>query len=146
MRTSPVDPAAIAVAESVKDFAEAIKLASQLLVTSGHAEAAYVIRVLDNFEKLGPYFVVAPGIAIAHATPAEDVLSPGLSLLKLNQPVVSGAQENDPVSLIFALCTPDPDQHIELLGDFALIMSDPEIVNSLLKASAESVIQKILQS
>jgi mannitol/fructose-specific phosphotransferase system IIA component (Ntr-type) len=64
----------------------------------------------------------------------------------LNQPVVSGAQENDPVSLIFALCTPDPDQHIELLGDFALIMSDPEIVNSLLKASAESVIQEILQS
>ena len=146
MRTSPIDPAAIAVAESATDFAEAIKLASELLVTSGHAQTAYVKRVLDNFERLGPYFVVAPGIAIAHATPAQDVLSPGLSLLKLNQPVVSGAQENDPVSLIFALCTPDSDQHIELLGNFAQLMSDPQIVNSLLKASAESVIQKILQS
>jgi ascorbate PTS system EIIA or EIIAB component len=145
VKTSPINPAAIAVVESVNDFAEAIKLASQLLVTSGHAQAPYVNRVLENFEKLGPYFVVAPGIAIAHATPGDDVLSPGLSLLKLNQPVVSGAQENDPVSLIFALCTPDSDQHIEMLGEFAQLMSDPGIVNSLLKASAESVIQKILQ-
>lgn len=146
MRTSPIKLDAISVVEFVNHFAEAIELASELLVTSGHAEGPYVRRVLDNFEKLGPYFVVAPQIAIAHASPGQDVLFPGLSLLKLNQPVVSGSQENDPVALVFALCTPDSQQHIELLGEFANLMSDPGIVNSLLKASAESVIREILQS
>jgi len=146
VRTSLIDPAAISIQDSVVSFSEAISLSTQLLVKSGHAKASYVSRVKENFERLGPYFVVAPAIALAHAAPGEDVVSPGLSLLKLNQPVVSGALENDPVSLLFSLCTPDSNSHIELMGEFAKLMGDPEIVNSLLNASAESVIREIFQT
>jgi len=145
VRTSLIDPAAISIQDSVDSFSEAISLSTQLLVKSGHAKASYVSRVMENFERLGPYFVVAPAIALAHAAPGEDVVSPGLSLLKLNQPVVSGALENDPVSLLFSLCTPDSNSHIDLMGEFAKLMGDPEIVNSLLNASAESVIREIFQ-
>lgn len=144
MRASLFAPGSIAVIDSAESFSEAIAQSANLLVIAGHAKAEYVDRVLANFQKLGPYFVVAPGIAIAHAHPAEDVMSPGLSLLKLNSPVSSGATANDPISLVFSLCTPDSEQHIEMLGEFALLMSAQSIVNSLLKASAESVIRQIL--
>ena len=144
MRASPFAPGSIAIRASAESFSEAVTQSASLLVTAGHAKAEYVDRVLANFQRLGPYFVVAPGIAIAHAHPAEDVMSPGLSLLKLNSPVTSGAIANDPVSLVFSLCTPDSEQHIELLGEFALLMSEQSIVNSLLNASAESVIRQIL--
>lgn len=144
MRASLFAPGSIAVRNSAESFSEAIAQSANLLVIAGHARIEYVDRVLANFQKLGPYFVVAPGIAIAHAHPAEDVISPGLSLLKLNSPVSSGATANDPISLVFSLCTPDSEQHIEMLGEFALLMSAQSIVNSLLKASAESVIRQIL--
>ncbi len=144
MRASLFAPGSIAVIDSAESFSEAIAQSANLLVIAGHAKAEYVDRVLANFQKLGPYFVVAPGIAIAHAHPAEDVISPGLSLLKLNNPVSSGATANDPISLVFSLCTPDSEKHIEMLGEFALLMSEQSIVNSLLKASAESVIRQIL--
>ena len=144
MTASLFAPGSLAVIDSAESFSEAISQSASLLVTAGHAKVDYVDRVLANFQKLGPYFVVAPGIAIAHAHPGEDVISPGLSLLKLNSPVSSGATANDPVSLVFSLCTPDSEQHIELLGEFALLMSDQSIVNNLLKASAESVIRQIL--
>jgi len=146
VRTNLFAPGSIAPIDSVASFEAALSLSASLLVGAGHANLSYVDRVLENFKRLGPYFVVAPGIAIAHAHPGEDVVSPGLSLLKLNQPVVSGATENDPVSLVFSLCTPNKEAHIELLGEFALLMSDAEIVNSLLRASAESVIREILNN
>ncbi|HEY7854234.1 MAG TPA: PTS sugar transporter subunit IIA [Aquiluna sp.] len=144
MTASLFAPGSIAVIDSAESFSEAIAQSAYLLVTAGHAKAEYVDRVLANFQKLGPYFVVAPGIAIAHAQPAEDVISPGLSLLKLNSPVISGATANDPISLVFSLCTPNSEQHIEMLGEFALLMREQSIVNRLLKASAESVIRQIL--
>ena len=145
MATSLFSPDAIAIREQVPSFLAAITESAGLLVAAGLATSDYVQAVVANFEKLGPYFVVAPGIAIAHAAPSADVLRAGMSLLKLNQPVVSGSKTNDPVSLVFTLCTPDSEQHIEALGDFALLMSDSATVNSLLNASAKSVICEILK-
>jgi len=143
--TSLFSPDTIAIREQVPSFLAAITESAGLLVAAGLATSDYVQAVVANFEKLGPYFVVAPGIAIAHAAPSADVLRAGMSLLKLNQPVVSGSKTNDPVSLVFTLCTPDSEQHIEALGDFALLMSDEATVNSLLNASAKSVICEILK-
>jgi len=135
----------IAIREQVPSFVAAITESAGLLVSAGLATNNYVQEVVANFKKLGPYFVVAPGIAIAHAAPGVGVLQPGMSLLKLNQTVVSGSKTNDPVSLVFTLCTPDAEQHIEALGDFAQLMSDEATVNSLLNASAKSVICEILK-
>ncbi len=146
MTNSLIGPESISVVEKVENFSRAITVSAELLVAGGHAAPSYVTRVLENYQKLGPYFVVAPHIAIAHAAPSADVFSPGLSLLKLNHEVDSGDSAGSPVSLVFSLCTPDRDQHIELLGDFAALMSREGIVNSLLKASAESVIREILES
>jgi ascorbate PTS system EIIA or EIIAB component len=146
VKTNLISKTAIAISDRAESFERALKASAQLLVAAGHAKAPYVDRVLDGYQKLGPYFVVAPKIAIAHASPGEDVLTPGLSLLKLHEGIASGVIQNDPVQLIFSLCTPDRDQHIELLGDFALLMSDKSIVNSLLNASAESVIWEILNN
>jgi ascorbate PTS system EIIA or EIIAB component len=146
VKTNLISKTAIAISDRAESFELALRASAQLLVAAGHAQEAYVERVLASYQKLGPYFVIAPQIAIAHAFPGEDVLTPGLSLLKLDEGVSSGVEQNDPVQLVFSLCTPDRDQHIELLGDFALLMSDKSIVNSLLNASAESVIWEILNN
>lgn len=137
-------PGAIEVAESSPSFAAAIADSAGLLVRAGHATSGYVTEVLENLANLGPYFVVAPSIAIAHAKPSAAVLSAGLALLKLEQGVESGNNENDPVRLVFSLCTPSADEHIDLLAQFARVMSAPDVVNRLLNASAESVIRDIL--
>jgi ascorbate PTS system EIIA or EIIAB component len=143
--TSLFSAESIAIREQAPSFLAAIRESAGLLNRAGFATSSYPERVVANLEKLGPYFVVAPGVAIAHAAPGSDVLRPGMSLLKLNQPVLSGARQNDPISLVFSLCTPDAEQHIEALGNFAILMSKPDVVNSLLKASAESVIWEILK-
>lgn len=145
MLTSLFSEGAISLAPSSESFNLAVADSVSLLVAAGHAKPEYVDLVLANLAKLGPYFVVAPHIAITHATGTGAVLSPGLSLLKLERGVRSGVQENDPVHLIFSLCTPNNSDHIDLLAEFARVMSTSGVVNSLLNASAESVIREILE-
>lgn len=136
-------PNSIALTSEQLSFQEAVERAVGLLELDNRVSSSYRLEVLASLEKLGPYFVVAPGIALAHAAPSKSVREIGFSLLHLGAGVRSGSN-NDPVRLLFAFCTPNPDDHIELLGEFANFVSEPGKVNLLLNASAESVIRSLL--
>ena len=143
MLASSFGPNSIALTTAQLDFEAAVSQAVDLLVLDGKANQGYVAAVLDSLRELGPYFVIAPGIAIAHARPSHAVLEAGFSLLHLSSGVVSGSQ-NDPVHLLFAFCSPDADSHIELLAQFAESISTPGKIELLMNASAESVIRSLL--
>jgi len=129
--------------EASPSFEAAVSQSVSLLVESGKAQANYVDEVLESLKVLGPYFVIAPGLALAHAKPSDAVIQPGMALLKLAKPVLSGSA-NDPVSLIFSMCSPNANDHLDMLGDFGELMSTENVMNSLLNASAQSVIAEIL--
>ncbi len=136
-------PNSIALVSEQLNFQTAVQQAVELLVTDGRATDEYVDQVLRSLTELGPYFVVAPGIAIAHAAPSESVLEIGFALLHLGPGIESGS-ENDPVRLLFAFCSPDPQSHIDLLGELAQTLSTPGKVELLVNASAESEIRSLL--
>lgn len=116
------------------DREHAIELAGDLLVSSGRVTPEYTVAMVDVLETHGPYFVIAPGIALAHAKPSEFVISSGLSLVTLAEPIVFGNEANDPVELVFGLCAVDHDSHLEMLAELSNLLSDNEAVNILLNA------------
>ncbi len=140
---SAFGPNSISLHPTAFDFETAVSVAVHSLITDQKALPGYLNSVLLSLRELGPYFVIAPGIALAHAKPSGDVLEVGFSLAKFQTPIHSGSS-NDPVSLVFAFCAVDSTSHIELLGEFASWLSSPGIVNSLQNASAESVIRSLL--
>jgi PTS system ascorbate-specific IIA component len=99
-----------------------------------------MVAVLESH---GPYFVIAPGIALAHAKPSDAVISTGLSLVTLAEPIVFGNVANDPVRLVIGLCAVDHDSHIEMLSDLSAMLSDNETVNILLNAGDTEQIRSI---
>ena len=129
---------------SVDDRSAAIELAGELLVASGKAKKSYVQSMLEAVEKFGPYIVIAPGIALAHGKPSEDVVETGLSLLVLESAIEFQHSQNDPVQLVFGLAATDHDSHIELMADLAQFLSDHERVSSLLTCSDSSQIRALL--
>ena len=143
MLSSYFDPGSIVAQDTSPSFDDAVSQSVSLLVASGKAQLSYVDEVLESLKTLGPYFVIAPGLALAHAKPSDSVLAPGMALLKLAQPVISGSA-NDPVSLIFSFCSPNASEHMEMLADFGQIMSTDQVMTNLLNASAVSVIEDIL--
>jgi ascorbate PTS system EIIA or EIIAB component len=113
---------------------DAIVRVGQLLEASGRTSGGYTTEMLAVLDELGPYFVIAPGIAIAHGRPSESVLTAGLSLAVLASPLEFGSAHNDPVRLVFGLCATDHDGHIDVLAALAEMLSDENHVNFLLNA------------
>jgi len=144
--SSAFAPNSIEVGVVVDSREAAIVRVGELLVASGRTSAGYVNEMLGVLEELGPYFVIAPGIAIAHARPSESVVSAGLSLAVLASPIEFGSDHNDPVRLLFGLCAKDHDGHIEVLAGLAEVLSDDVQVNFLLNAPDAAQIHEYLAS
>ena len=116
------------------DREHAVQLSGDLLVSSGRVTPVYVDEMVEVLETHGPYFVIAPGIALAHSKPSEAVISTGLSLITLSEPVIFENTANDPVRLVIGMCATDHDSHIEMLAELAALLSDEPTVKSLLNA------------
>jgi PTS system ascorbate-specific IIA component len=130
---------------SANDWKQAIELAGVALVASGRTTSSYTAAMVQAFEELGPYMVIAPGIALAHARPSEAVLSTGLSIVTLSESVPFGNTANDPVSLVIGLCATDHDSHIELMSALSDLLMDVKKVNMLLQAENLEQVRKLLR-
>ncbi len=142
--SSAFAPNSIEVGVVVDSREAAIVAVGGLLEASGRTTTGYTGEMLAVLDELGPYFVIAPGIAIAHARPSESVISAGLSLAVLAEPVEFGSDHNDPVRMVFGLCAKDHDGHIEVLAGLAEVLSDDSQVNFLLNAPDASRIREYL--
>jgi PTS system ascorbate-specific IIA component len=136
-------PGSIRLGASVGSWQEAVEACGELLVSSGRTTNAYTDAMVATIKELGPYVVIAPGLAMPHARPSEAVLDTGMSLVTLSEPVVFGHKKNDPVTVVFGLAALDHDRHLELLSEFAGKFSQPGFVNSLLSCQAESEIRSL---
>ena len=130
--------------QSCSSWRETFELAGLGLVESSRTTSAYTQEMIQGFEELGPYMVIAPGIALAHGRPSESVLETGLSLVTLSSPVVFGSTANDPVSLVIGLAAVDHDSHIDLMAALSELLMSEETVNLLLQATNESEVRTYL--
>jgi ascorbate PTS system EIIA or EIIAB component len=133
----------IAIRTRVENRSEAIVLAGELLARSQRITDGYIASMLQAIEDYGPYIVIAPGIALAHGKPSSDVISTGLSLLVIREPIAFKHSQNDPVQLVFGLAALDHLSHITLMSELADFLSDPLKVNSLLTAADSEAIRNL---
>ena len=121
---------------------EAIVESGRLLEEAGSCTSAYTEAMVQSVKDLGPYIVITPHVALAHARPSETVKENDISLTVLKEPVMFNHKDNDPVSLVFAFCAKDNDGHLEQLTKLAGPLSDTQTVAALSKATnADEVLQ-----
>lgn len=109
-----ISSANIKVKVSVKDWREAIEISGSLLLRSKKINRKYIDDMVKAVIDMGPYMVLAPGFALAHAKPSPDVLENGVSLITLETPVNFGSK-NDPVKVILCMACTDSTSHINVL-------------------------------
>jgi PTS system ascorbate-specific IIA component len=135
----------ILVRAQASNWKQALELAGSALEQSHRTTNEYTKAMVAAFEELGPYMVIAPGIALAHARPSDAVLSTGLSLVTLSEPVPFGNTANDPVSLVIGLSAVDHDSHIELMAALSEFLMDVMKVNMLLQAENVEQVRTLLR-
>jgi PTS system ascorbate-specific IIA component len=138
----PVD--AIRLGETAADWRAAVRLAGDALVASGATSPAYTDEMVATVEQLGPYIVIAPGIALAHSRPSAAVRRAGISLVTLVEPVEFGHRQNDPVGLVIGLAAVDEEGHMTALSTLAEFLADDRRRAGLTSAgSAGDVVQMV---
>jgi len=135
----------IQIVDSVSDWKQAIRLSAQPLLAKETMTEAYIDAIFNSHQELGPYYVLAPGLAMPHARPEQGAIKNGLSLLHIKQGVSFDAEENDPVYVVIMLCALSGDEHINMITALADIFSDDERLSALLKASSIEEIQRVIK-
>lgn len=107
-----------------KNWENAIDLGGEILLNEKLIEQTYIEAVKKTKREIGPYIVIAPGIALSHARPENGVNKTSMSLIQLKEPVEFGHEENDPVKLVFTLATTDNKSHLESLRQLMSVMTE----------------------
>jgi len=127
------------------DWQEAVRMGGELLVNAGFAKPSYIEAMVETVKELGPYSVIAPGIAMPHARPEAGVLKPGLSLVTLENPIEFGNKENDPVDIVVSFCATDNTSHIQMLAELAQLLGSEEAVTTIRNAKEVSEVTQLLK-
>lgn len=132
--------------ESVPTWQAAIEVVAAPLLQEEAITQQYIDTIIQQKLDIGPYFVIAPRIAMPHARPEQGAKKLGLSVLKLAQGVNFDADENDPVDILFMFAAPDSNSHIEMISQLAEVLSDEEKMAQVLRATTQAELIALLLS
>lgn len=122
------------------DWEDSIRKASLPLLKYNKVDNVYVENMVNAVKELGPYIVIMPGIAFAHARPDESVKETCMSMMTLETPVEFGSEQNDPVSIVFAFGAENGDDHLKAIQDLAKFLALEENVEFLINAKDKQVV------
>ncbi|REB08565.1 PRD domain-containing protein [Sporosarcina sp. BI001-red] len=130
--------------DSVSNWKEAIRLASEPLLKNNSIELTYVDSMIQNVEELGPYIVLTKGMALPHSRPENGVQKVGMSLLRVRDAVAFSDQEKHQANLIIVLAAADNETHLTALSQLSDLLSEEENLQKLIAANSVEDVLKVI--
>lgn len=127
------------------DWEDAIRHAGMLLVDTGSITPAYIDSMIQSVKTLGPYIVILPGFALAHAAPCEAVKKSDIALITLDEPIDFGS-ENGPVSVILCLACTDSSSHLDRLSQIAELLMQENKIEQIASAESPDEVVRLFQT
>lgn len=124
---------------------EAVGIGVDLLVKAGVVEPRYYQAILDGVARFGPYFVIAPGLAMPHGRPEEGVKQTGFALVTLKTPLIFNHEDNDPVDILITLAAVDAHAHQEIgIMQIVTLFEDEENFDRLRACRSEQEVLDLI--
>ena len=92
------------------NWQQAIKLGTDCLEQAGVIDDRYYPAILNATKELGAYYILAPGLAMPHASPKDGPLTNGFALVTLQKPVIFD-EDNEPVDILVTVAATNRDIH-----------------------------------
>lgn len=123
----------------------ALDLTCSALVASGKVEESYVDAIKVTHKKIGPYYVLAPKIAMPHARPEDGVNETALQLTVFKNGVDFGSADNGNVYFSITLAAIDSDGHILTIMALSELFQNDDDIEQIINAENKADIIKILK-
>lgn len=121
--------------KEVLNWQEAIMAAGELLLWKKAITVNYLQQMINLVITYGPYIVITPGIALAHAKSEDGALENEVSIIRLKQPVHFGKTEFDPVQVVLACSIKDTEENTNALLQLMRIIMKPQFLSMIQQAS-----------
>jgi mannitol PTS system EIIA component len=127
---------------TVNNKEEAISRAGWVLVENGYVESDYVDYMIKRENVISTY--VGNNVAVPHGISGSEnsIKESGISILRIPAGVDFG--DGNTAKLVIGIAGKD-GQHMDILGQIAMICSEPENVDRLMNAGTEDEILDIFQ-
>lgn len=135
--------ASITVKKSARDWQDAIDLSMAPLLKQNYVNLQYIDAIKKSTLSNGPYYILAPGVAMPHARPEYGALKTGMSLTLLQEGVFF-SETNEPVKLLIGLSAADADSHISAIQALSELLSEDDQLSALLECHAEKQLADII--
>jgi len=128
------------------NWEEAVRAGGELLRKNDCIESRYIDETVKAVKEIGPYIVIAPGIAMPHARPELGVKKIGMSLISLKEPVCFGNKDNDPVRIVITVCAVDHSSHLKALSELVEFLRDEKFIDTVLNTMDKEHIVSYINS
>ena len=125
----------VSLRQSAKTWQEAIEICMRPLVKSGAVKREYVDAIIERTKELGPFYVLAPGLAMPHERPEKGVT--------LEEPVVF--DDGQEVDILIGLAAENADVHNgEAIPQIVMLFDDEDVFDKIRAAEKPEDIYKII--
>ncbi|HBM74764.1 MAG TPA: hypothetical protein DD429_04325 [Clostridiaceae bacterium] len=118
--------------EKEKNWEDAIRVTAKVLLDDGCINEHYIDTMVSLTKKYGPYFVISPQIAVAHAQPKDGAFKIGVSLSIYKNGL--DIMKKEKVKFLFVLATPNQNEHMHILQNIACLAEHPDAMDQMMEA------------
>lgn len=130
--------------QTADDWEDAIRVSAKPLLYEDDITEHYVQAMIDSVKHFGPYIVIGPSIALAHARPEDGTKKLAVTITTLATPINFGNPDNDPVKIIFCLAAIDNYSHLNVMKAIVQLINDQQKVDQLAKQTDLQTFKQIL--
>ena len=130
--------------KEAETWEEAIKVCMQPLLDKGTIEQEYVDAIIDRTKELGPFYILAPGLAMPHERPEKGVNKDCFSFVTLKEPVTF--PDGQEVDILIGLAATSTDIHNgEAIPQIVTLFDDEDAFDKIRAAQTNEDIYKIME-
>lgn len=126
-----------------KDWQVAIRICGEILVKTGKVEVTYVDAMISNIQELGPYILIAPGVAMPHARPEDGVIQEGISIVVVVLKEEVAFAPGREFKVLIGLAALNSESHIYILQKIAEVISEADTLERLKNATENDEILQL---
>ena len=134
----------IKVKQKAGTWEDAVRITFRPLLEKGVIKEEYIDSVIERTHELGPYYILAPGLAMPHERPEKGVLKDGFSFITLEKPVVFPDGQDVDILLGFSATSSEVHSN-ESIPQIVMLFDDEAAFEKIRKAESTDEIIELLK-
>ncbi|NGZ69155.1 PTS transporter subunit EIIA [Vibrio aestuarianus subsp. cardii] len=124
---------------------KALDITCSKLLEQGKVELSYLEAIKQKHKEIGPYYVLAPKIAMPHARPEDGVKEASLQVTVFKNGVDLESEDNGNVYFSVTLAAMDSNSHIQTIMALSELFQNDDDIDAIIAADNEVEIIEILK-